>query len=95
MEKVPIRAPHQPPTHKPISPSGPEAGPGRDWLELFAQIGLLGGAVDKAQREGSCFLGSCPDPTLPDMRFPELPAPQELSQPGVAAPSSALQGGRV
>lgn len=45
----------------PTSPSsGPEAGPGRELPELFAQTGLLGGAVNKEQGEGSRLMGSHP-----------------------------------
>lgn len=45
----------------PTSPSsGPEAGPGRELPELFAQTGLLGGAINKVQGEGSRLMGSRP-----------------------------------
>lgn len=45
----------------PTSPSsGPEAGPKRELPELFAQTGLLGGANNKEQGEGSCLMGSRP-----------------------------------
>lgn len=71
-EKVPIRAP---PAHPPQEPMVWPSGPGRELLELFAQTGLLGGAANKEQGEGSCLMGSPPNPTLSIMGFPELPAP--------------------
>lgn len=43
------------------------SGPGRELLKLFAQTGLLGGAINKEQGEGS------PNPILSIMGFPELP----------------------
>lgn len=58
----------------PTSPSsGPEAGPGKELPELFAQTGLLGGAVHKEQRGGSCLLGS--RPVLPSLPLGSLICP--------------------
>lgn len=69
--------PPQPPAHQ---PTGLASGPGRELLELFAQTGLFGGAIDKEQGEGSCLTGSPPNPTPFAMGFPELPIPKSSAK---------------